>query len=78
MDPEKEIQSKFLQSALKHRLISPKKALEVQSKCGESDDAKEMAIRLGAISAQKLDILDALENPQNVVRGYELLSLIHI
>ena len=71
-------EDEFLDSAVRHRLLTDQQANEILSELTPDSSAKELAIKKGHVDSQKLDILAALNNPKGVVPGYELLSVLGI
>ncbi|MFK7769727.1 MAG: serine/threonine protein kinase [Mariniblastus sp.] len=73
-----EFEDEFLDSAVRHQLLTNQQASEIVSELAPDSNSKELAIKKGFIDSRKLDILAALENPKSVVPGYELISVLGV
>ncbi len=68
--------NKFLNDALRYKLLTKNQAEEIRAHCTDSTLAKDVAVSKGYLNARKLDVLSALQAPEDVVPGYQIDSVI--
>lgn len=72
-------QDDFLNTAVKHRLLTPEQVSELRDESlSAGTKVREMAIRKGWLNGRKLDMLNSLESPLSVAPGFRVESVLGV